>query len=659
MRSFKLIMASVLATLAAPATSQGPVPQPKQEVRAEAQPAPPPAGTSGLTRADAEAWLDGYMPYALRRGDVAGAVVVVVKDGQVLLQKGYGYADVEARKPVRPEATLFRPGSVSKLFTWTAVMQLVEDGKLDLDKDVNAYLDFEISARGADPITLRHIMTHTAGFEESIRGLITDDPEGTAPLGEILKKWTPDRIFAAGTTPAYSNYATALAGYIVERVSGVSFDDYVERNIFAPLGMTRSSFRQPLPERLQPLMSKGYALGSGDPKPYEMIGLAPAGSLASTGADMARFMIAHLSEGGPLLEPQTARMMHGTTLDMIPPLNRMALGFYEQDINGRDVVAHGGDTQWFHSYLWLFPDEEVGLYISMNSSGREGASGAIRGALLEQFADRYFPPEQPASSQRVDPETSAQHARMMAGTYVNSRRSDSSFFKALDLVGQVKIGLDADGGLLVEFLPGIGGAPRKWVEIAPFVWREADGHGRMAAKVVDGEVIRLSFDEISPFMVFEPAPWYLSSAWLLPALAIGLGVLAITALSWPIGWIARRRYGATLAFAGNDLKAYRLVRGFSALVVLVLIGWATALGMMMSDFSMLSGALDWLVWLLQIAGFVGFLGLFGIALWHLWLVWKGKRGWFSKLWSVLIVLAAFVALWAAIGYNLLDFGTNY
>ena len=124
---------------------------------------------AALNRADVEAWLDGFMPYALERGDIAGAVVVVVKDGQVLLQKGYGYADVAKRTPVDPETTLFRPGSVSKLFTWTAVMQLVEQGKLDLDADVNEYLDFEIPARDGKPVTLRQIMTHTAGLEETAR----------------------------------------------------------------------------------------------------------------------------------------------------------------------------------------------------------------------------------------------------------------------------------------------------------------------------------------------------------------------------------------------------------------------------------------------------------------------------------------------------------
>ncbi len=183
-----------------------------------------------------EAWLDGFLPYALATGDVAGAVVVVVKDGSTLLQKGYGYADVATRKPVDPATTLFRPGSISKLTTWTAVMQLVEQGKLDLDADVNGYLDFKIPARDGQPITLRNILTHTPGFEERIKDLIIAEGTPFDPLDVYLKKWVPTRIFAPGTTPAYSNYATSLAGYIVARVSGLSFDDYVDQHILAAAG---------------------------------------------------------------------------------------------------------------------------------------------------------------------------------------------------------------------------------------------------------------------------------------------------------------------------------------------------------------------------------------------------------------------------------------
>ena len=205
-----------------------------------------------LTAADADSWLDGYLPYALKTNDIAGAVVVIVKDGEVLTERGYGYADVAAKKPIDPKLTLFRPGSVSKLFTWTAVMQLVEQGKIDLDADVNQYLDFRIPPREGKPVTMRNLMQHTAGFEEQAKGVISDNPQ--APGFEVLlKAWVPQRVFAPGTTPAYSNYGASLAGFIVQRVSGEPFDTYVEKHIFEPLDMKYSSFRQPLPPELAPL----------------------------------------------------------------------------------------------------------------------------------------------------------------------------------------------------------------------------------------------------------------------------------------------------------------------------------------------------------------------------------------------------------------------
>ena len=147
----------------------------------------------------------------LEREDIAGAVVLVVKDGAIFFAKGYGYSDIEKKTPVTVDATLFRPGSISKLFTWTAVMQLVEQGKLDLDRDINTYLDFKIPAKFGKPITLRNIMTHTPGFEEQIKDLINDEGAPIATLKQHLATHIPERIFPPGTTPAYSNYG-AVAG---------------------------------------------------------------------------------------------------------------------------------------------------------------------------------------------------------------------------------------------------------------------------------------------------------------------------------------------------------------------------------------------------------------------------------------------------------------
>src|SRR5688572_8077706 len=263
-----------------------------------------------LTREDLESWLDGYFHYALARDDIAGAAVVVVRDGETVAQRGYGLADVASGRRVDPERTLFRTGSVGKLFTWTAVMQQLEAGRLELDRDVNDYLDFRIPPLDGKPVTLRNLMTHTPGFEEAIKRLVTDRPERLATPEEYLKAWIPGRIFPPGEVPAYSNYGVTLAGYLVERVSGERYDVYVERHVFEPLGMTRSTTRQVLPASFREHVSKGYMLGSGPAQPFELFGVSPAGGATTTVADMARFMIAWLQagerRGARILESETA-----------------------------------------------------------------------------------------------------------------------------------------------------------------------------------------------------------------------------------------------------------------------------------------------------------------------------------------------------------------
>src|SRR6266576_6603227 len=284
-----------------------------------------------MTAADVESFLDGIVPLQLSQTDIAGATVSIVKDGKLIFAKGYGYADVQKKLSVSARETLFRPGSISKLFTWTAIMQLFEQGELDLDRDVNEYLDFRIPEAFGKPITLKNIMTHTPGFEEQIKDLFTTS--GTPNLGEYLKTHIPARVYPPGTVPAYSNYATALAGYIVQRVSGRPFDEYIAENILKPLNMTRSTFAQPLPPSLAPLMSGGYRLGSDPAQPFEVINPFPAGSLSSSAADMAQFMMAHLQDGQlgevHILKPETARLMHSRLFALDDAANAMCYGFYE------------------------------------------------------------------------------------------------------------------------------------------------------------------------------------------------------------------------------------------------------------------------------------------------------------------------------------------
>jgi CubicO group peptidase (beta-lactamase class C family) len=637
----------------------GPTVPTNRPASATPQPPRPASGGVALTTEDVDSWLDGYLPYALKTGDIAGAVVTVVKDGRILTARGYGFSDVARRTPVDPRLTLFRPGSVSKLFTWTAVMQQVEQGKIDLDADVDRYLDFRIPPRDGKPVTMRQLMQHVAGFEEQAKDIMSGDPRTTPTFEALLKRWTPTRIFEGGVTPAYSNYGASLAGYIVQRVSGEPFDAYIERHIFSPLAMTHSTFRQPLPANLAPLMSKGYTVASKDPKPFEMVGPAPAGSMSSTGEDMAHFMIAHLQDGAyagnRILQPATAKMMHDSPLTMLPPLNRMELGFFETNINGREVIGHLGDTQNFHTSLHLFLADGVGLYLSVNSLGKGGAAGGLRSALFEDFADRYLPST--GKDGRVDSATAAKHAAMMAGTWAVSRRSESNFINATALLSQVK--LSARKGELVAPFPGLNGQPRHWVEIAPFVWRDAGSHQRLAARVVGGEVVRFSIDDLSPFMVFDRVPWYKSSAWLSPLFYVGLASLAVTALLWPIGALARRRYGATLTLDPRARQAFRYSRIAAIAITAAMVGWAVTIGLLFSDINRLNSRSDPLLWFMEVFGTVAFVGGALLLLWNAWVAWTGPRRWPARVWSIVLALSALVVLWVAVAFKLISFGVSY
>ena len=671
MRIWGTIASGLLALTPAFAQDAAPLasavrPGPLAHAPANAAPETPPGAQTGrpLNADDLNAWLDGYMPYALHSGGIAGAVVVVVKDGHVLTQRGYGYADISKKTPIDPARTLFRPGSVSKLFTWTAVMQLVEAGKLDLDTDVNKYLDFSIPPYQGQPITLRQIMTHTAGFEEAAKNGFRKRSGDLMPLGIFLKQWTPTRIFAPGTTPAYSNWATCLAGYIVERTSGQSFDDYVESHIFKPLGINYASFRQPLPAAIAPYMATGYAQASLPPHSFEWVQVGPAGSLSISGGDMAKFMIAHLENGHGLLKPETAATMHDSPLgkinpkSLILPLNRMELGFFENNLNGREVIGHLGDLEAFHTTLFLWKKEGVGIYASFNSAGKAGAAHPLRVALVQDFADRYLPNVAPPDG-HVEVATARAHAQALTGVWEASRRGASSWISAVYLLGQAKVGVTADGMPDIPAARDAAGATERWTEIAPYLWRQVNGHDRLAAQLVNGKVVRWSFDGASPFEMFDRVPAYRSGAWLLPLLYISLAILLLSFAYWPASWAVRRRYRAQIAVMGESREVYRASRIMAGLDLGVLVAWLAFVMIAGSSVTLLTSGSDWALWLLEIASVVVFPGAFGVAAWNMWLTWRDGRRWPRRLWSVALLFATFVVLYFALVVHFIALGVHY
>lgn len=607
-----------------------------------------------LTAADLEAFLDGLLPLQLRRDDIAGATVSVVKDGKLFFAKGYGYADVEKKKPVSARDTLFRPGSVSKLFTWTAIMQLFEQGKLDLDADVNNYLDFKIPDAFGKPITLKNILTHTPGFEEQIKDLFSVG-SSSPNLGQYLKTHIPARIYPPGTVPAYSNYGTAVAGYIVERVSGRSFEEYVNENIFKPLKMERSTFTQPLPEGLAASMSNGYRLGSGEPQPFELINPYPAGSLSSTATDMAQFMIAHLQEGqldgAQILKPETARLMHSRLFGLDEAANAMCYGFYEESRNGQRIIGHGGDTVYFHSDLHLVLDQKLGFFVSYNSAGRGDSPGRV--SLWEAFLDRYYPYTAPAANSA----TGKEDANAASGTYILSRRSEGSFLKVASIISQFTVSPVGDGDIETPQLTGVNGKARRWQAVGPMTFLERGGQDKLIFKPDQNGRMQMILPY--PFFVGERVGPLQSGKVLLAVLGVSLGLMLITLLLWPVSWFVRRHYGRKLELTSTERLLRILVRVVFALNIIFIVALFALATYGLTHLEIFSDRGSTWFLLIQIVGVIGAVGAL-VVLANAVVTWMGKRrSIWIKLQATIMLLASLGLLWFAFAGNLLRFSSTY
>jgi CubicO group peptidase (beta-lactamase class C family) len=413
---------------------------------------------------DLPAFIDGVMAEQIASQQVAGAVVTVVYRGKVLFTRGYGYADIDAGVPVDPQRTLFRPGSVSKLFTWVALMQQVEAGRVDLDADVNTYLDFKIPAFGDTPIRVRDLMSHSPGMSD-VGGIFVDSPDQIVPYEQWIKQHIPKRVWKPGTEVAYSNYGAALAGYIVERVSGEPFADYVDKHIFQPLRMTSTTFREPLTGAMKANMASGYRAEDGKlvATHYEYISsIMPAGSAAATAPDMARFMLALLGggtlDGARILSPQSVRLLETDSLADAPGLPGMAHGMLVYREKDPRLVGHAGNTDDFHTDLVLAPEYGLGWLVSESGGeksyrGRTDLSNAIRGKLFpERRAPRWTEPSPPPP----------------LGTYRVNRRD---YTQPADPAGDAKVVMTGAHTIAVTRE----GETTAWVQIGPRLFEQLTG----------------------------------------------------------------------------------------------------------------------------------------------------------------------------------------
>ncbi|MBD8611962.1 beta-lactamase family protein [Frigoribacterium sp. CFBP 13729] len=654
-----------------------------------AEPAPPAApqhqpGGGELTKGDVDAWLDGALGSALQTTGIPGATVSVVSDGQVLTARGYGLADTgtdgDPARPVDPDDTLFRIGSVSKVVSATAIMQLVEQGKLDLDADVQQYLDFDLDTpKGA--ITLRHLLTHTAGFEEVIAGLI-GTPGSEKTLREAVTDAPPAQVYEPGTTPAYSNYGATLAGYVAERVSGKPFAELVQEQVLDRAGMTSSSFAQPLPADLDARLAKGYPNDSAPSVPTEVVNAAPAGAMSATASDMARFMLAHLGDlpaEQSLLEPATLDEMHRPALgaDQLGTLavgQRMDLGFFDDSTPGVPAFGHDGDTQVFHSAMRMFPESDAGIFVSFNASGRTPtATLDLRTTLLQGFADRYLRDASPsddasaAGSSLTTDETvggagqldSAAAAAAMAGTFTSSRSPVTNPGALLALSGQTTIVPRSDGTIAVTPKP-LATTTGVYELVDEHLWREVGGDSLLATRTdgdsddADATVQAISWG--ASFTMLRAQPWQVAST-ALPSVIAAVAVLLVSVVAWPTAALVGlgRRTGrrdlvaARRPEAGRRRRALLLSRIGQVATLLALVGWAVVAGQAMSFVDVSAGSIR-VVQALQLVGVVAIVPAAVAAVQAV----RERRGWASVTGRVLVVVALVVLAVFAVTWRLLS-----
>ena len=622
--------------------------------------APPAATTAApaLTGTDLAEFLDGLVPYAIRSADIAGASVAVVANGQIIFAKGYGVADMKTRRPVVADSTLFRVASISKTFTWTAVMQLVQAGKLDLDRNVNDYLDFRIPEK-LGPITLRNLMTHTPGFEETFAEGVAKSPNDILLYREYLVGHLPPQIFPPGKIVAYSNYGAALTGYIIQRVSGEPFAEYIAHHILQPLGMTHSTFDQPPPPALAQDLSQAYMEASSDkPVPFAYSNIAPAGALSTTAVDMTHFMIAQLEggsyNGASIMSPATTRLMHTPQSQMAPGMNGFDLGFYQENRNGLRIIGHGGDLAAFHSDMHLLLDKDVGFFIALNSAGKDFASTKVRDAVFYAFLDRYYPYTPPVEPTLPHPQADA--ARV-AGWYIPSIQWRSSGLRLVEGLSQVHV-IALPGGEIEmsPLLKTLAGAQERWREVGPLSYREVGGQEHL--KFVtdsDGHVAYWISDHLVPVSVFQRVHGLEQSREITWMGGVCLAVLVLTVAIWIGGAILRRRFKAPLLVSLRE-KRLRLASRVGVVLMLAIVCAWQYLFAVVND---IKGSMNGLLTVVYMVGLLGLLGAITVLAEALRRALRGPGGWLARSGEALLGLCALYGIWFILFFGLASFNYQY
>ena len=508
--------------------------QPQQLSPAESRVNPAPQTLSFDDPQEFATWVNDFFQQQLSESNIPGAVISVVKDGRIFFANGYGYANLEQNIPVDAENTLFRVASLSKLFTATAAMQLYERGALDIHSDVNGYLeDWQIKNPYSEPVTPARMMMHTDGTTQRLIGLGARTKALMQPLAEYLPKYMPKINYPPGKFYSYSNHSIALLGYLVEQISGTPFVEYIDKNIFQPLEMTRSSFEQPPVSELPENFATGYQIrnGKAEPVPYLYFNIAPAAALMTTATDMAHFMLAHLQQGrygnSQILQPETTELMHQTHYQVHPKVPGTSYGFRERLINNKRAIGHLGSLRGYSSFLNLIPEENIGIFIATN------AFSNVHGEFITKFFERYYPnsPSPNLAAEEVEPEL-----EKYTGTYRDMEYPRSTMAQITGIAKEIQVTTRSDGTLLIQppsllFRSKIEDTKLIPTEEPGLFYRDRDNAYVYFVADESGKVTHVSNPLYPKIGTYQKVPWY-------ETITVHLGILIFCTLFFLTATIA-------------------------------------------------------------------------------------------------------------------------
>jgi hypothetical protein len=535
-------------------------------------------------------------------------------------------------------------------------MQLVEEGRLDLDRDVNAYLDFRIPEAFGKPITMRHLMTHTPGFAERYHGIY--EPDSKTPLGQQLRKNVPARVYAPGSTMAYTNYGTALAGYIAERLRGQPFERLVEERIFKRVGMVRSSFGRPPPAALAGRLVSGYKPGARDPFRFEILGGAPAGALSASSGDMGRFLLMLMNGGqganGRVVSPASVQRMMEVAHRLVPmERSGFGLGMMVADHRGVRTAGHGGNLTTTATDLVIFPEQGFGWHLAFNGPGNDNAASRVRANLVRSVIARFIAPQSPVVK-AVGPSTASD----LAGAWLSTRRIRSGPLSAGSVLTMARARADRDGTLRLSNALYSDGSERRWLPAGRDRFREQEtGAWLVAERDSSGKAVRFASPLLYPVAEFDRASGIVTFAATLFWAA--LAILTVAALAGPTRWALRRAYRhQATPHAGASRTGFIAGRAGIWLILLTIGGWAGAMIRVQSDFQALFGMRGIFV-ALAIASWLSILAAVAVSVDAVMAWGDPARGLARRIGALLAALAAVAMAALFISFDLTSFSTDW